>query len=81
MPKAAQRAWFWAHYMDHPSFVVRNDDPEGFAGSISNGKHKLYCKACFLQHNVKVDEDDNLDVLNNRRVDARTRHQIEAYCM
>jgi hypothetical protein len=79
-PKPGLQAWWRAHVRNHPRLDQDRTDPEGWAGPISGGKHKLYCKKCFDFHIADVQREDAHEVAQGQRANPRDLAQIESYC-
>jgi hypothetical protein len=79
-PKPGLQAWWRAHVRNHPRLDQDRTDPEGWAGPISGGKHKLYCKRCFDLHIANVQQEDAAEVARGERANVRDIAQIESYC-
>lgn len=86
MPKAGSktRSWWWDHYQDHPIFKSGGGGQGlavGYAGAVSSGKHKIYCKKCLDSHvHVILQQDKDSVALGHRELE-RNLEQIESYCM
>jgi hypothetical protein len=53
---------------------------EGFFGSASGGKHKIYCKKCFDNHVAALTQEDKDAVELGQRMVERSNQQLEQYC-
>jgi hypothetical protein len=80
MSKVALRSWWWEHYHDHPSFQSGQGGTEGFAGAVSSGKHKIYCKKCLDSHVANLRAADDTAVTLGHRAIARSQDQVESHC-
>jgi len=76
---ATNRSWWRKTFYDHPNAIDKSSEAYILGGSTK--VLKVYCGPCFDADLTEIIAGDENDLLLGRRNMARSREEIEIYCM